>query len=92
MPLGTEEAYSELCAEKSGTDSMSENQGQIDLPNPTGELDRLEKPAKSDGNRVPAPKTLVGKLAEVMGQVERVSKTGRNQFFQYDYVTESDLT
>ena len=40
----------------------------------------------------PAPKTLVGKLAEVMQGVTRVPKTGKNTFFNYEYVTESDLT
>ena len=40
----------------------------------------------------PAPKkTLVQKLAEVMGEVERVAKRGRNDFHKYDYATESDI-
>lgn len=36
-------------------------------------------------------KSLVKKLAEVMGEVERVSKSGRNDFHRYDYATEADI-
>lgn len=38
-----------------------------------------------------APKSLVTKLAEVMAEVERVAKRGRNDFHKYDYVTEADI-
>lgn len=38
------------------------------------------------------PKSLVTKLAEVMGEVERVAKRGRNDFHKYDYATEADIT
>lgn len=38
------------------------------------------------------PPSLVRKLANVMGAVERVPKTGRNKFHNYDYATESDIT
>lgn len=37
------------------------------------------------------PKTLVGKLAEVMMVVERIPKSGRNNFHNYDYATEADI-
>jgi len=37
------------------------------------------------------PKSLVLKLAEVMGEVERVAKRGRNEFHKYDYATEADI-
>lgn len=40
---------------------------------------------------VPARKSLVQKLAEVMGEVERVAKSGRNEFHRYDYATEADI-
>lgn len=36
--------------------------------------------------------TLARKLANVMGEVSRVKKSGRNDFHKYDYATESDLT
>lgn len=36
-------------------------------------------------------KTLFGKLAEVMGAVNRVAKHGRNDFHKYDYATEADI-
>lgn len=36
--------------------------------------------------------TLYGKLAQVMGLVERVPKTGHNKFHGYDYATEADIT
>lgn len=38
-----------------------------------------------------AKKSLVQKLAEVMGEVQRVAKTGRNEFHRYDYATEADI-
>lgn len=38
-----------------------------------------------------APKSLVRKLAEVMAEVERVAKRGRNDFHRYDYATEADI-
>lgn len=38
------------------------------------------------------PTSLVRKLANVMGAVERVPKTGHNKFHHYDYATESDIT
>jgi hypothetical protein len=37
------------------------------------------------------PKSLVTKLAEVMSEVERVAKHGRNDFHRYDYATEADI-
>lgn len=37
------------------------------------------------------PKGLVRKLAEVMLEVERVPKNGRNEFHRYDYATEADI-
>lgn len=36
-------------------------------------------------------KSLVTKLAEVMGEVGRIAKTGRNNFHNYDYATEADI-
>lgn len=36
-------------------------------------------------------KSLVKKLAEVMGEVDRVPKSGRNEFHRYDYATEADI-
>jgi hypothetical protein len=36
-------------------------------------------------------RTLVKKLAEVMGEVERVAKNGRNTSQNYDYATEADI-
>jgi hypothetical protein len=39
-----------------------------------------------------SPKSLVSKLAEVMGEIEgRIPKTGRNEFHKYDYATEADI-
>lgn len=35
--------------------------------------------------------SLVRKLAEVMAEVERVPKSGRNDFHKYDYATEADI-
>lgn len=32
------------------------------------------------------------KLSEVMAVVDRIPKTGRNEFHKYDYVTEADIT
>lgn len=37
-------------------------------------------------------RSLVKKLAEVMAAVERVAKTGHNNFHHYDYATEADIT
>src|SRR3954466_1825044 len=37
------------------------------------------------------PHSLVKKLAEVMNEVGRIPKSGRNDFHKYDYVTEADL-
>lgn len=36
-------------------------------------------------------RSLFRKLAEVMGEVERVKKSGRNEFHRYDYATEADI-
>jgi hypothetical protein len=36
-------------------------------------------------------RSLVRKLAEVMGEVERVAKRGRNEFHRYSYATEADI-
>lgn len=36
-------------------------------------------------------KSLVAKLAEVMGEVGRIAKSGRNTFHNYDYATEADI-
>lgn len=38
-----------------------------------------------------AGKSLAAKLAEVMGAVGRIAKSGRNEFHKYDYVTEADI-
>lgn len=38
------------------------------------------------------PKTLVTKLAEIMASVHRIAKHGHNDHFNYDFVTESDIT
>lgn len=35
--------------------------------------------------------TLVKKLADVMKEVERIPKRGRNEFHKYDYATEADI-
>ncbi len=37
------------------------------------------------------PTTLAGKLAAIMGEINRVAKRGRNTFHKYDYVMEADL-
>jgi len=37
------------------------------------------------------PKNLVIKLCEILGDVDRVPKRGRNEFHKYDYVMEPDL-
>jgi hypothetical protein len=37
------------------------------------------------------PKTLVGKLAKIMGAVGWVEKKGHNKFFNYDYAREVDI-
>lgn len=42
-------------------------------------------------NEVPAPIGLHAKLAEVMAEVGRVPKRGRNEFHKYDYATEADI-
>lgn len=36
-------------------------------------------------------RSLVRKLAEVMGEVERIAKNGRNDHFGYDFATEADI-
>jgi hypothetical protein len=36
-------------------------------------------------------RTLIRKLADIMGEVERVPKSGRNEFHRYDYATEADI-
>jgi hypothetical protein len=41
---------------------------------------------------VTAPTNLVEKLAAVMAKVERVPKTGWNDFHKYKYATEADIT
>ena len=38
------------------------------------------------------PANLIQKLAAVMAQIERVPKNGRNQFHNYDYATEADIS
>lgn len=48
----------------------------------------MSEAAKQD---VPV-RSLVRKLAEVMGEVERIAKNGKNNFHNYDYATESDIT
>lgn len=37
------------------------------------------------------PRNLVIKLCEILGEVDRVPKRGRNEFHKYDYVMETDL-
>lgn len=39
----------------------------------------------------PKPRSLVGKLAAILGEIDRVPKHGRNTFHGYNYVTESDI-
>lgn len=39
----------------------------------------------------PPPGGLIRALAEVMGEVDRVPKSGRNEFHRYDYATEADI-
>lgn len=39
----------------------------------------------------PQPRSLVRKLAEVMGEIERVPKSGHNSFHNYDFATEADI-
>lgn len=36
--------------------------------------------------------SLISKLAQVMGEVERIPKHGHNAFHNYDYATEADIT
>lgn len=40
---------------------------------------------------MPASKSLVAKLAEVLGDVERVPKSGYNDFHKYSFATEADI-
>ena len=40
----------------------------------------------------PASTNLIQKLAAVMAQVEKVPKNGHNDFYNYDYATEADIT
>jgi hypothetical protein len=47
-------------------------------------MDTNTEPARSIG-------ALAAKMAKVMGAVERVPKTGRNDFHKYDYATEADI-
>lgn len=47
----------------------------------------LEAVAKIEPNG----RSIVRKLSEVMGAVERIPKRGHNSFHNYDYVTEADL-
>lgn len=42
-------------------------------------------------NETQPQRSLVRKLAEVMGEVDRVPKSGRNNFHNYDYATEADI-
>jgi ERF superfamily protein len=59
---------------------------EVEVGKPNGkELAPVPQPAE------PPKRSLVRKLAEVMGAVERVAKMGRNDFHKYDYVTEADL-
>ncbi len=37
-------------------------------------------------------RSLVRKLSEVMGEVERIAKNGRNDHFNYDFATEADIS
>lgn len=37
------------------------------------------------------PRPIAAKIAQIMGELSRVPKNGRNSFHNYDYVTESDL-
>jgi len=37
------------------------------------------------------PRPIAAKIAQIMGELARVPKNGRNSFHNYDYVTESDL-
>lgn len=37
-------------------------------------------------------RSLVRKLSEVMGEIERIAKNGRNDFHKYAYATEADIT
>jgi len=54
---------------------------------------RLITLRESDALRAMTPMgPLIKKLAEVMAEVERVAKHGRNDFHKYDYATESDIT
>ena len=43
-------------------------------------------------DKEPIKRSLATKLAEVMGEVVRVPKRGRNEFHQYDYATEADIS
>lgn len=36
-------------------------------------------------------RSLIRKLSEIMGEVDRVPKAGRNDFHKYDYATEADI-
>lgn len=56
-------------------------------------LEQVDRLASSvDGQLYPAmPARLLGKLADVMGTVERVPKSGHNSFHNYDYATEADV-
>jgi hypothetical protein len=53
-----------------------------------GDLPTCLRSVPLDGGKL---KTLIRKLAEVMGEIERVPKRGRNAFYGYDYATEADI-
>ena len=36
-------------------------------------------------------RSLIRKLAEIMGEINRIPKSGRNEFHKYDYATEADI-
>lgn len=70
----------------SGTDVKPQN-GAATMPPGLSLIPMLEGAQfRADG-----PKSLIKKLASVMGLIERVPKRGRNQTHAYDYATEADI-
>lgn len=53
--------------------------------------DDVAKAEPGSAMAVAPRKSLVSKLAEVMGEVHRIPKSGRNDFHKYDYATEADI-
>lgn len=65
----------------------------LNQPIPQEKPMTTEAPLPQQPPPAPMPiRSLVTKLAEVMGEIHRVAKNGHNDFHKYDYATESDIT